>query len=80
MSFETTICDYIQSELLADKGIAVLRPEDDLLESGMLDSLDVIRLVHFLETRFDIHIPQEDVTLNHFQSVQTISTYLQSHR
>src|SRR5262249_15547568 len=37
-----------------------ITPETDLIDQGVLDSLEILRLVAFLEERFRITIPVED--------------------
>jgi acyl carrier protein len=40
-----------------------------LYEAGILDSVGIVELVDFLETRYDIKIKNEDITLEKFGSV-----------
>jgi acyl carrier protein len=55
-----------------------IRPECNFLnatnfvENGMLDSLDLIRLVHEIEKKFMITIPGEDIVPENFNSVVQI--------
>lgn len=56
-----------------------LTPDTDLLLSGRVDSLGVVRIVHWLEERFDFSIDPADVTLEHFQTVDAIAAYV-AHR
>jgi acyl carrier protein len=66
---------YIAADLLneADRAIG---EDDDLLASGLLDSLGVMSLVHFLEQDLAIEVPAEDVTIEHFVSLRAIDAYL----
>lgn len=50
--------------------------DDDLLLSGLLDSLGVADLVAFLETRFARDIPLSDVTVENFGTLQAIAAYV----
>ncbi len=67
---------YMQNELIA--GTIALNDDDDLLLSGLIDSLGVVRLIAFIEATFDTHIPPEDVTIENFGTVQAIADYVQS--
>lgn len=55
-----------------------IRPEfdfqsdDDFVESGMLDSFDVILLVAELEKEFSVKIKAEEIIAENFASLQTI--------
>jgi len=55
-----------------------LKDGDPLLESGILDSLGVLDLVHFAEQEFSIHIADEELTPENFQSVDCISRFVRS--
>ncbi len=49
---------------------------EDLLGSGIVDSLGMMRLVVFLEKEFDVTIAPEDMTVENFDTVHHISEYL----
>ncbi|MEM9014149.1 MAG: acyl carrier protein [Pseudomonadota bacterium] len=50
---------------------------EDLLISGLIDSLGVMRLVRLLEARFSITIPAEDVIFEHFASIDDLAAYVE---
>lgn len=52
--------------------------EDDLLMSGVLDSLNVMSLLAFMQQRFDVKVPAEDVIYEHFVTINAIVNYLES--
>ena len=72
------IIKYIQDNLLTGKGKIELSPEDDLLGSGLLDSMGVMRLVGFVEENFNIKIPPEDIVIENFMDVKAITNYVES--
>jgi acyl carrier protein len=49
-----------------------------LLAAGVIDSLGILRLVSFVEEKFGIEVPDEDVTIDNFQSVKAMSDYVAS--
>lgn len=65
---------YIEGNLLGGRAIA---DDEDLLLSGLLDSLAVMSLVAFIEKSFDLKIPFEDVLIENFESLSAIAAYLQ---
>ena len=67
---------YIRDDLL--NGSVEVSPETDLLKSGLIDSLGIMRLVAFIENEFKTSIPAQDLTLENICSVSAISTYLDS--
>ena len=45
---------------------------DDLYDEGVLDSLDMVRLVTEIGMEFDVQIPPEELIPENFQNVNTI--------
>ena len=75
MDYESILLDYIKNELLHGR-IENLKPEDDLLSTGIIDSLGILNLVAFIEERFDNSIPDEDVIYENFCSAKALADYL----
>ena len=70
------LCEYISMTLLDGDPDLSVQPEDNLLEAGMLDSLQLMRLVHHVETETGIKIPPADLVLENFETVNAIVKYL----
>ena len=75
---ETVINDYISRELVQDPALLPLANETSLLDTGILDSLSLLRLVVFLEERFGITMGDADLLPENFASVNTICAYLRA--
>jgi acyl carrier protein len=75
---ETVINDYISRELVQDSALLPLANETSLLESGILDSLSLLRLVVYLEERFGIMVGDADLLPENFASVEAICAYLRA--
>ena len=75
---ETIISDYISRELVPDPALLPLANETSLLDSGILDSLSLLRLVVFLEERFGITMDDADLLPENFASVNAICAYLRA--
>lgn len=73
---DTTILNYITRELSNDELEEELDVNDDLLGSGLIDSLGMMKLVLFIETEFNIQVPPEDMTIENFMTVGHINEYL----
>jgi acyl carrier protein len=71
-----TLIRYISQELLNHLPDRSLAEDDDLLTTGRINSLGVMRLVAFIEAEFNVTISPEDVTLENFRSVGLIVAYL----
>ena len=70
---KSMIRDFIVSKLLTGRAIA---DDENLLLSGLIDSLGVFELVAFLEKTFSIAVPLDEVVLENFTSVATIEAYV----
>lgn len=57
--------------------VRALDEHTSLVRTGLLDSVALVRLAAFLETRFGLVIPDRDVTPEHFDSLAAIEAYLQ---
>jgi len=68
---------YIQNDILADTDITI-SDDQDLLLSGLLDSISVIRVATFLEQRFSIKVAAEDLIVENFGSCNSITSFVNS--
>jgi len=75
MDHKTILMDYIKNDIMRNRN-AKLNEDDDLLSSGILDSLGILQLVAFIEKTFGIRITDEDVLFENFQSVNAMTAYL----
>jgi acyl carrier protein len=50
--------------------------DDSLVETGVIDSLGILELVDFVETRFDLRIPEDELLPENLDSVGNITRYL----
>jgi acyl carrier protein len=75
---EKVINDYISREFVQDPALLPLANETSLMESGILDSLTLLRLVVFLEKRFGITMGDADLLPENFASVNAICAYLRA--
>jgi acyl carrier protein len=67
------IREFVVHELLDGKPVS---DDEDLLISGLVDSLGVMRLVGFLEDALSTSIPPEDVTIENFANIAVVASYI----
>jgi acyl carrier protein len=75
---EKIINDYVSQELVPDPALLPLADDTPLLDSGILDSLGLLRLVVFLEEQFGITMDDADLLPENFTSVNSICAYLRA--
>lgn len=80
MDSKQQLREFIATELLNGTFSGSLADDQDLLISGLVDSLGVVRMINFIEQSLQVAIPPEDVTLENFQTVNKIAAYLQQRR
>jgi acyl carrier protein len=50
-----------------------LGPDSKLLESGLLDSLQLVELVSFVETRFGVEVELDELTPDNFETARGVA-------
>ena len=73
---ESVINDYISREIVQDPAVLPLSNDTSLLRGGILDSLSLLRLVVFLQDRFQLTVDETDLLPENFDSVDAICAYL----
>lgn len=74
---KSIIRQYIVAELIKDKKQANLGDSDSLIESGIVDSLGIMKLIGFLEDRINIQISDDELIPENFSSVNSITALVQ---
>ena len=72
------IRQYIQDNFVFRSGSPALAETDSLMERGLLDSMGVLEMVTFLETRFGIRIPDEEVLPQNLDSVGRLTEFVRN--
>ena len=51
--------------------------QDNLLESGVIDSLGVLDLVTFLQEEFSVTVEDDDLTPENFQNIERMAQFVE---
>ena len=79
MAETQTIDDRIRDFVLKHFPLARkngVKPGDNWLESGLVDSLGILDVVHFLEQEFSIHVSDEELLPENFQSLASVADFV----
>ena len=68
---------YLLTEIAADLGKKTIAPDEDLLEQRIIDSLGILKLVTFIEETSGIHITDEDIVPENFQSLNSMVKFVE---
>jgi acyl carrier protein len=66
------IREFIQVQLAEPKGISSFTDDESLMETGVIDSLGIFRLVSFLEEDLRVRVSDEEINADTLKSVNTI--------
>lgn len=83
MEDRIAITEKVSSYLSEAKGLPQdfeLRPETQLLQSGLIDSLGMVDLVAYLEESFSIEVDDDDMVPENFETVAAISAFVERKR
>jgi len=75
MDRNALLADYIKNEIMRNKN-AKLDENEDLLASGILDSLAILQVVAYIDKTLGIQVPDEDVVYDNFKSIRALTEYL----
>ena len=73
-AIEKRLIAFIERELLSPR--ITLRPGDDLLSGGLLDSMAALRLATFVGEEFDVEIRPADFVIENFQTVAALTKFI----
>jgi len=65
--------NYIQKEFLYDKPELIIDDETLLIEEDIIDSLGIFVLISFLTDNFQVKIKPEEVVVENFATLDTIT-------
>ncbi len=75
MDRKEAIRNYIKNDIMRNRN-ANLKDDEDLISSGILDSLAILQLVAFIENELGVRIPDEEVVYDHFMSINNLDDFL----
>ena len=78
MEVKESIRQFILTELVHDKKYSNLSDTDQLLETGIIDSLGMMKIIAFIEESLSIEVNDEDFTPENFASINAIFSMVQN--
>jgi len=71
------LADYIVDEIAAARPATPPAPDFPIIESGLVDSLGLFKLIAFIEERLKVKIAPEDIVLENFATIGAIVALVQ---
>jgi len=75
-SVKDLVLNYVKNEYLEEGDDRVIEYDTPLISGGIVDSFSMVSLLVFLETKFNIKIPDSKATPEAFDSVNNIVALL----
>jgi acyl carrier protein len=69
---------FIVEEIALGTGIESVGHDEDLLAQDVIDSLGIVELVAFLESRFGIQVGDDDLLPENFSSVNRVVAFVEA--
>jgi acyl carrier protein len=56
-----------------------LDPTESLISGGIIDSIGILKLVGFIEEQWDVQLGPEEISLENFDTLNSIVKLIQTH-
>ncbi len=80
MNINESVRDFIESNLIAFDDDFTIDGDDNIFESGFVDSSVAMQLVIFVEEKFGIQVTDEDLDLINFSTINRIIQFINKKR
>jgi acyl carrier protein len=75
MEYAEEIRNYIIENFLFEEDKNLME-DTSLIEYGIIDSTGILELVAFVEERFDVAVPDEELVPENFDSILNLANYI----
>jgi acyl carrier protein len=75
---ESFLRDFIVKEIGVSSGSPPIGESTKLIETGVLDSLSVLKLVMFIEDKFGIKVGADEVIPDNFETLDAMADFVRS--
>ena len=79
-SFEEMIRNYITKNILFSNKGYPFQDSTSFLDNGIVDSMNVMELVMFVEETFHISVKDEHIVPDNFDSVESLANYVKKYK
>ena len=74
----STLKDYVLREFLPGEDPGELTQTTELITTGVIDSVGVLKLVTFVEEQFGVQVEAYEADVDHFNTINDIVTLVES--
>jgi acyl carrier protein len=77
MNVYNNITEYIMSDIARGKVTDSIEPTYNLIDSGVIDSVGIMKLIIYLEGTYSIHVSDDDLTPENFSTIMSIQSLVE---
>ena len=74
------IREFVLGEFLPGENPATLTPTTPLISGGIIDSIDAVKLIVFLENEFGIEVEAFDADLDNLDTIEALDRFVSAKR
>ena len=74
-SIEPVLAQFVVDELLYDREVPKVEPGEALV-NNLLDSMDILNLVGFLEERFGVRVEDDELVPENFETLRAVASFV----
>jgi len=74
---EREVRQFVIDNFLFGEGEAQFSNDDSFLEKGLVDSMGILTLVAFVQDKYAVTVPDEDLVPENWDSVKRIARFVQ---
>jgi acyl carrier protein len=67
---------FLTENFAVDGEVNPIGLDESLIQSGVVDSTGLLELVSFVEMRYGLQVPDEDLLPENFETIASISAYI----
>lgn len=77
-SSEAALRNFILENYLFTDDQSALKNSDSFLDNGILDSMGILEVIHFLDEEFGIKVDDEEMVPDNLDSIDNLLTFIKS--
>jgi|GEM_PF-652605 len=79
MTFKASdgLTEFIQTKITHNSGVEIT-PDLNLMETGLVDSMGLMRIVAYIEETHGFKVPTLDIILENFENIGAMANYIQA--
>ena len=78
--FKARIKEFIMTEVNPDRNLVELGDDEPLVDSEIIDSLGILKIMAFLDEEFGIDLSAEQIKLENFKNVTSICSLIEKNK